>query len=230
MKTYESHMVFDLKQSIKTLFSASCIESLVLASGEDVHSVRKGLEIANAASLYHILLHSRQPKKQLGIQRMARVAAGSSLQKELIHLYQGKSHLQGILNMTRIVYGEDYREVEKLILEHTQLNAATVRGLMQLSLPVMLSICGSKISSVRLTPEGFAVFIEQLQPVFNELIPAGVSLPLQQWDQAASSATTSIKGKNQRKSKKTSLSITGRLKWSLFILTGITIICLLLVL
>jgi hypothetical protein len=227
MRTYDSNRVFDLQQSVKELFTDPLLEQLASCSGEDLQSIKKGLQISNAAASVHIFLHTRQPKKQLGIQRMARVAAGSSLHKELLHLYQGKPRLQGILNMTRIVFGDAYRAIEKQISKEAQLKETTVHGLMQLSVPALLSICGSKIASRKLSPEGFALFMEQLQPDFALLLPAGVTFPVPQWEKE--SRSVAVSGRSRRTTVKNNpVPVTGPWKWSFFILAGLAVITLIL--
>jgi hypothetical protein len=224
MHSNDSDMAFDLQQSIETLITPQWIEETATRSGEDVRSLALGFQIANAAAVYHIYLRSQQPQKQLGIQRMAKVAAGSSLQRELTYLFQGKAHLQGILNMTRILLGDEYRAVEKKIQEHTQLKEATIQSLLQTSIPAMLSVCGSKIASRKLNPEGFALFMAKLKPGLLQLVPQGVLLPYQQWEKMAYASMSSKSFNKSSKKKSAAASIFGRLKWSFFLLAGLAII------
>lgn len=227
MQDYEFDMAFDLQESIKTLFTKQWLEQLAQRTGEDVSCLQTAMNIANAATACHILLRTRQPQKQLGIHRMAKVAAGSSLSKELTHLFNGSSHLQGILNMTRIVLGEEYRTIEKQMLEHSKLNEATIRGLLQVCVPGMLSIVGSRIASRKLNPEGFAAFMESLSTDLPNLIPPGVQLPLAQWEKDAKRQAVPRRSAPKAARKKTDVfNLFGQLKWNLLLVAGLVFVVL----
>jgi len=222
-------MQFDLSEKLSQLFTQQLNDTLSSQTGEDVSIITTLVRNSVAVSCYQFLHRLRKKESSQALYRLCRVAAGAHLDKEYIHLFKASRHLQGILNMSNIVFGGDLKKFSKWVAQSSCVKEELAESMLKMTTPLVMSILGEKISSRRLALAGFMDLMNQLEPVIMKITQETSTFPYYLSPKETDIENHSSSNRRRRSSRKKPAPkpwyLSWKIKWSMMLIfTGIALL------
>jgi len=222
-------MQFNLSEKLSQLFDQKLTDTLSSQTGENGYIVKTAIQNCISVSCHQILYRIRRKESSLALYRLSKVAAGAHVEKEYIHLFKGSRHFQGILNISNVVFGEDFKKFSKWIALSSGVKEETAESMLKMTTAIMMAILGEKIKSRRLAQEGFLDFMNKLEQEIMKFTQDTSNFPYYLSPQKAEKKNPSSSSGRRRsalkKPDKKPWHLSWKLKWSMMIvLTGIALL------
>lgn len=222
-------MQFDLSEKLSQLFTQQLIDALSSQTGENVSVVKTAIQNSIAVSCHQFLHRIRRKESSLALYRLSRVAAGAHVEKEYIHLFKGSRHFQGILNISNVVFGEDFKKFSKWIAQSSGVKGETAESMLKMTTSLVMALFGEKIKSKRLAQEGFLDFMNHLEPVIMKLTQETSTFPYylspKKIEKKNPSSSSGIRRSSLKKPDEKPWYLSWKIKWSMMLVfTGIALL------
>ncbi|MFY7880173.1 MAG: hypothetical protein ACOVP6_08885, partial [Lacibacter sp.] len=104
-------MNFNFNQALGELLTDQLVGEAAQKVQENTTTTRKALTGISSIVLLRLISKGIRKENTQGVYNMSKVAAGTRFLSNLISLLGDKTNIVGILNMTKVIFGDDMKPV-----------------------------------------------------------------------------------------------------------------------
>ena len=169
----------EIKEKIDKYFDNELIITLSNELGLSVNNLRSSIYFSVLATIHQMKLRSQDSGVALMFYNMAKVAAGSKVNRNLLAFFYKHFSYQGIINFTKTLFNVNLPQIEKMLQDRFNLSEYVSNRILIMTSVGIFSLLGENILEKKLTMEEFREILNLELPLYREAISCDFNFPFE---------------------------------------------------
>jgi hypothetical protein len=208
-------MNFNFNQALGELLTDQLIDDAAQKVQENTTTIRKALTGISSVVLLRLISKGIRKENTQGVYNMSKVAAGTGFLSNLISLLGDKTNIVGILNMTKVIFGDDMKPVSRQIVAFSGIREDSAIALLKMMTPAALALLGQEIKQQHIKVDALPKFLDNQYDKVRPFLPSEHDFSSFKWiEQRMNVSSVSVKTMHTSK-KKSRFEKIVQMKWKL---------------
>ncbi len=208
-------MNFNFNQTLGELLNDQLIEEAAQKVQENTTAVQTALNGISSVVLLRLITKGIRKEHTLGVYNMSKVAAGTGFLSNLISLLGDKTNIVGIINMTKVVFGDELKQVCRQIAAFSDIREESSVALLKMMTPAALAVLGQEIKRQHIKVDALPKFLDDQYDRVKPFVSTALDLSSFKWVDQRISVTSASAKAIRIPAKKSRFEKIVKLRWKL---------------